>query len=1089
MAFNLPTPVSLHTATADDNVGTIGSNLTLRSKTAGNLPITTSASRVQYDASSGVAEGAFFGTSGQTTLGAIDVETNPALFIWSLQFNAPNRIQVDTLANGGVRFWLGSGSSPTSNYREWLIGGNNTPFAASQSGPVTICIDLADTSNNSTVGTFDATDISAYGVATVHSGIVGSAFGEVFFQRSFLLNTDKNSFNLPFFSGASSYDDAIDLLQGTDYTDKIGSWATKAGTSFFLPCAFSFGNNITATVFNDAGVSVVSPSSGATNQENFRITTDAMRVYLRTRDNNTDSVTLSGSYSWGTAAAWDFDLANNSSCTLSGNFSGMGTFTVGASVAASGTFNLATGNNVVCNGADMTGATINGGMKLKGGLITKLVDLEVTGTLEFDTAGTYQVENCTINSVSNTSGGTVTLENTGSTIAGNQGPTIVIQDLRAISITSIVSGSRMQIYNVTTSSEVKNLTIVGTTVYTVTYAEGTDYSVGDVVRVRLTYTDSTSSYVEFETTTVATTTGWTVLAAQVVDSIYADIGIDGSTPTKFTADYTGNDVDLNIAQNFSMGEFYAWWKYNLMSSQGISEFFGVITALDEANFRINNGVLSLFLDSTASASVRQTDNRRIYRTDLAYPVRQPTTGGYGLDVVWRNIVYISPVNVNVPALTSAQSTQLGNIVEILADTSELQANQSNFATATGFSTFDHTSDEVVTDTASRDASKADVSGLSTFNPTTDTVANVTLVATTTTNTDMRGTDAAITSVAGLSTFDHTSDEVVTDTTSRNASKADVTNMSTFNPTTDTVANVTLVATTTTNTDMRGTDAAITSVAGLSTFDHTSDEVVTDTASRNASKADVTNMSTFNPTTDTVANVTLVATTTTNTDMRGTDAANTVAPDNTSVGTILTDLTAFTVSALPKIRAILVDTDDLQQNQTNFATATGFSTFNPTTDVVANVTLVATTTTNTDMRGTDSVIIPGDLSTFDPATDTVANVTLVATTTTNTDMRGTDSIVIPANLSTFDPAADTVANVTLVATTTSNTDMRGTNNVIIPGDLSTFDPAADTVANVTLVATTTTNTDMRGTDGANIVVPDNTAVAAIKSNTDIIPALL
>ena len=44
---------------------------------------------------------------------------------------------------------------------------------------------------------------------------------------------------------------------------------------------------------------------------------------------------------------------------------------------------------------------------------------------------------------------------------------------------------------------------------------------------------------------------------------------------------------------------------------------------------------------------------------------------------------------------------------------------------------------------------------------------------------------------------------------------------------------------------------------------------------------------FNASSDTVASVTLVATTTTNTDMRGTDSANTVAPDNTSITAIKT----------------------------------------------------------------------------------------------------------------------------------------------------------------------------------------------------------
>ena len=75
----------------------------------------------------------------------------------------------------------------------------------------------------------------------------------------------------------------------------------------------------------------------------------------------------------------------------------------------------------------------------------------------------------------------------------------------------------------------------------------------------------------------------------------------------------------------------------------------------------------------------------------------------------------------------------------------------------------------------------------------------------------------------------------------------------------------------------------------------------------ATAAQVAALNDFNPVSDTVANVTLVATTTTNTDMRGTDGANTVAPDNAS------------------ITNILADTNELQTNQGDWLTATGFST--------------------------------------------------------------------------------------------------------------------------------------------------------------------
>lgn len=110
------------------------------------------------------------------------------------------------------------------------------------------------------------------------------------------------------------------------------------------------------------------------------------------------------------------------------------------------------------------------------------------------------------------------------------------------------------------------------------------------------------------------------------------------------------------------------------------------------------------------------------------------------------------------------------------------------------------------------------------------------------------------------------------------------------------------------------------------------------AAQTSIESDIAGLNNFDPATDTVANVTLVDTVTTNTDMRGTDDAlldsGYTAPDNAS------------------ITAILADTNDLQTNQGNWLTATGFSTFNPSSDTVARVTLVDTTTANTDMRGTD-----------------------------------------------------------------------------------------------------------------------------------------
>jgi hypothetical protein len=281
------------------------------------------------------------------------------------------------------------------------------------------------------------------------------------------------------------------------------------------------------------------------------------------------------------------------------------------------------------------------------------------------------------------------------------------------------------------------------------------------------------------------------------------------------------------------------------------------------------------------------------------------------------------------------------------------------------STFDHTSDAVVTDTASRDASKADVSGLSTFDPSTDTV--------------------------------------VTDAASRAASKADVSGLSTFDSSTDQVV----------ASNMRGTDNALLASSAPANWS----TLVVGTG------ADAGKVTTSNPasgsgsshTAQDVANLILVtpanklATDASGdvsaNNMRGTDGANTVAP----------------VDVSSDVALILADTNELQGNQSDWATATGFST-------PADVTAA---------QGVITTAISG-LNDFDPANDVVAHVTLVDTTTdlTNSASGGTNPADIynyftdgtredafkadTSNLSTFDPASDTVARVTLVDTTTDLT---------------------------------------------------------------------
>lgn len=241
------------------------------------------------------------------------------------------------------------------------------------------------------------------------------------------------------------------------------------------------------------------------------------------------------------------------------------------------------------------------------------------------------------------------------------------------SVTNIVANSRLQIYNVTTATEIYNDIVVGTS-YSNLYVEGSDYTSGDTIRVRLTYQSGANAKLGFESITLAGA-GWSVLAAQQDDTIYNTIGLDGSTITKFVADYVNDEVDISISNDFTLAEFYAWWVYNTTTSQGISDFFGGVAAVDEANFKINNSIVNIYFDNTTSTNISQTDNRRVYREDGVRPVVSSTSGGGGIDVEWRS-------SVTIAASEYIQS----NLTNILDDTDELQQNQGDWLTATGFDT-------------------------------------------------------------------------------------------------------------------------------------------------------------------------------------------------------------------------------------------------------------------------------------------------------------------------------------------------------------------------------------------------------------------
>tara|TARA_R100001244_G_scaffold83512_1_gene64439 strand:+ start:714 stop:2375 length:1662 start_codon:yes stop_codon:yes gene_type:complete len=404
MTFSLPTENNVHTSDPDANarrLTNIGSPSGVQAKTAGNLPISLTAGQFTLNTEGNVAG---IGYEFQASQASYDVSSETKLLVWHAQSNAPNRIQIDSLSNEGVtlRLYSGSGSMP-SDYREFIIGGNDTPMSACISGQYPFVIDLNDTTNDTETGTFDNTDVTSYSFQIRRLNLSGNGTAWIYMGSMYVLDTVKTSSATPTFTGSSNFQQAVDLIQGFDYTDKLGNWIRQTGDVIFIDMPFRIGDNSTSTQFTDQGNTIISPVSNDTSDPRNRLTVQAMRTYLNLRNNASDTAVISGTYIWGTRAGFDWDQDDAAVVTFNNpTFTGMGTITFGSSITGPATFDNT--NEVILNdtGVDLDGSVFkntNGSHSLdfQGGAMN-IADMRFETysgkhAILIDTAGTYNFSN------------------------------------------------------------------------------------------------------------------------------------------------------------------------------------------------------------------------------------------------------------------------------------------------------------------------------------------------------------------------------------------------------------------------------------------------------------------------------------------------------------------------------------------------------------------------------------------------------------------------------------------------------------------------------------------------------------------------
>ena len=280
---------------------------------------------------------------------------------------------------------------------------------------------------------------------------------------------------------------------------------------------------------------------------------------------------------------------------------------------------------------------------------------------------TLKLRNDSANNITVTiaAGITTSTSTAGGTITIQQPPTTL-----TIARPNFLDGTTYVLFNTTQDTELAAGTVSGGAGLSLVLTSGTDYDTDDTLELRAAYVNGdTAKLPIIESLTAPSTTSInSAPTTQQAHTVYNAIGIDGSSRTEFSADYSNLEVDIVIAADFFGQNFMAWWVYNEATLNGLRNFIGAYTLIDEGNMRNNTSVLTVRFDNLTASNIKQIDNVRIFADDLSYPVKNPSTGGGAIDINWRVPVQtisvsggISPTDagaISAAVLSAAQTTPI-----------------------------------------------------------------------------------------------------------------------------------------------------------------------------------------------------------------------------------------------------------------------------------------------------------------------------------------------------------------------------------------------------------------------------------------------
>lgn len=170
-------------------------------------------------------------------------------------------------------------------------------------------------------------------------------------------------------------------------------------------------------------------------------------------------------------------------------------------------------------------------------------------------------------------------------VGGVERSTPVVHN-QSVTVSGATAGSRIQIYDLTSSTELYN----GTPTFPYTWTDSNPYVADREIRLRVAYVNGTTAKSYISTTIgTATSTNYALsyLVAQEDDAVYIANAVDGSTVTGVTVNDTTDIFEIDKSGGeLTLQDLYAYAMYYRFGSTGIAGDRLAIEATDTANYSI-----------------------------------------------------------------------------------------------------------------------------------------------------------------------------------------------------------------------------------------------------------------------------------------------------------------------------------------------------------------------------------------------------------------------------------------------------------------------------------------------------------------------